>query len=200
MKKPTLASFTAPRLSFLVIASLLIAACSGDLTAPPAATQVPTDASKSLVGAVSGVYTFTVNPSVSTVLNFGQSNLALPASSICDLQTSGYGPTTWNNACTPATVPITITAVVWNAETDHPRVDFQPALRFNPKTNAMLTLVVSNAATLNSMAVLQYCNAMNVCVNESLTDATLATSVVSDVSGWKVSRRIKHFTGYMVAE
>lgn len=200
MKKPTLARSAAPRWSLLVFSTLLLAACSSDLTSPRASTQVPTDASKALVGAVSGVYTFTVNPNASTVLNFGESNLALPAGSICELATSSYGPSTWNSSCTPETAPITITATVWDAQTDHPRVDFAPALRFNPQTKAMLTLTVSNAATLNSMAVLKYCNALNQCVDESLTDASLATSVASDVSGWKLFRRIKHFSGYMVSE
>ena len=199
MKKPMLARSAAPRWSLLVISTLFLAACASDLTSPRA-TQTPTDASKALVGAVSGVYTYTVNPNASTVLNFGESNLSLPAGSICALATSGYGASTWNTACTPETAPVTITATVYDAETDHPRVDFQPALRFNPQTNAMLTLTVSNAATLNSMAVLKYCNILNSCVDESLTDASLATSVTSDVSGWKIFRRIKHFSGYMVSE
>jgi hypothetical protein len=199
MKKPMLARLAASRSSLLVISTLLLAACAGDLTSPRA-SKVPTDANKALVGAVSGVYTFTVNPNTSTVLNFGQSNLALPAGSICELATSGYGTSTWNNSCTPETAPITITATLFDAETDHPRVDFQPALRFNPQTNALLTLTVSNSETLSSMAVLKYCNALNQCVDESLTDASLSTTIATDVSGWKISRRIKHFSVYMVAE
>src|SRR4051812_23558264 len=79
MKKPTLARIAAPRWSLLVVSTLLLAACGGDLTSPPVATLVPTDANKALVGAVSGVYTFTVNPNASAVLSFGQSHLDLPA-------------------------------------------------------------------------------------------------------------------------
>ncbi|MEO8335859.1 MAG: hypothetical protein ABI664_12855 [bacterium] len=183
----------------MVVSAMLLAACAGDSTSPSAARFEPVDASKALVGVIDGVYTFTINPSKDQSIKLGASSLDLPASSVCRLLTTSYGPTKWNDSCVPESLPVTITAVVKNAATNHPSIEFAPAMRFNPATTVQLHLFVTNAETLGNMTVMKYCGPFSaVCVDESLTDSSLQTAV--NAQAGLVSRRIKHFSGYVVAE
>jgi len=197
-----------PLLTTVATASLLLAGCSGDATSPSAAQPkslsalrtspfVPTGAQRALVGVSDGTYTFQIDPTQAQSLQFGASHLDIPANAVCDLATSSYGVGTWNDACAAQTDTFTITAVVKDAATDHPSVEFQPALRFNPQSNVNLYLYVTDQATLDNSKVLKYCNETG-CVDESLTDPDLISNV--DVENKVVFRRIKHFSGYVVAE
>ena len=197
-----------PLLTTVATASLMLAGCAGDATSPSAAQPktlsamrtspfVPTDAQRALVGVADGTYTYEIDPSQAQSLSFGASHLDIPAGAVCDLATSSYGMGTWNDSCTAQTEPFTITAVVRNAATDHPSVEFQPALRFNPQSNVNLYLYVTDQATLDNSKVLKYCNETG-CVDESLTDPDLISNI--DVENKVVFRRIKHFSGYVVAE
>ena len=197
-----------PLLTTVATASLMLAGCAGDATSPSAAQPktpsafrtspfVPTDAQRALVGVADGTYTYEIDPNQAESLTFGASHLDIPANAVCDLATSSYGVGTWNDSCEPQTQPFTITAVVRNAATDHPSVEFQPALRFNPQSNVNLYLYVTDQATLDATKVMKYCNATG-CVDESLTDSDLVSNV--DVENKVVFRRIKHFSGYVVAE
>jgi hypothetical protein len=197
-----------PLLTTVATASLLLAGCAGEATAPSAAQPshaatlrtspfVPTDAQRALVGVADGSYSFTIDPSQAQSLSLGASHLDIPANAICDLATSSYGVGTWNDACTPQSEPVTITAVVLNAATDHPSVEFQPALRFDPRANVNLYLYVTDQATLDATKVMKYCNESG-CVDEAIADADLHSNV--DVENKVVFRRIKHFSGYVVAE
>lgn len=187
-------------------ASVLLAACAGEATAPKPAQSpsqlrtspfVPTALQKSLVGVSDGTYSFTIDPSADQSLSLGASHIDIPANAICALATSSYGPDHWNEDCTPETAPVTITAVVHNAATDHPSVEFQPALRFSPATTVTLYLYVTDQASLDASKVVKYCNASG-CIDESLTDPSLQSNV--DMVNYVVFRRIKHFSGYVVAE
>ncbi|HTR78093.1 MAG TPA: hypothetical protein VMH39_08280 [Gemmatimonadaceae bacterium] len=199
---PTKARWTVPRVTMLVTSALLLTACQQDLS--PTQPHLPAGASADLVGAKNQTYTWVVNTWQNTQLNFGNSYLVIPAHAICDIPSSGYGPTFWNSPCNSATGTVTITAVVRGADTDNPSVQFSPALRFNPNTTVTLLLAASDQATLNNMSVIKYCYAgvpstINLtCVNEALTDSTLK----STVNNWAktVTRRIKHFSGYLIAE
>ena len=206
MRLPTLARSRAKSFTMLAATSLMLAACAGEATAPVASTLrtqertspfVPTDAQRALVGVTDGTYSFTINPGQTQTLQLGASGLYIPANAICDVATSSYGMGTWNTACTPQTAPMTITAVVRNAATDHPSVEFQPALRFNPSSQVWLYLAVTNQATLDATKVLWYCNETE-CLDESTTDGDLKSYV--DTKNFMVFRRIKHFSGYVVAE
>jgi hypothetical protein len=200
MLTPTKARSTAYRISLMVASALLLAACAGDTTSSPSSARLePMDASKALVGVIDGVYTFTVDPSQAQSIKLGASSLELPANAVCTLATTSYGPDKWNDACVPETLPVTITAVVKNALTNHPSIEFSPAMRFNPATNVQLNLYVTNAETLTNMTVMKYCGPFSaVCVNEAATDASLTTVIKAEAG--LVSRRIKHFSGYVVAE
>ncbi|HEX6600195.1 MAG TPA: hypothetical protein VF034_12800 [Gemmatimonadaceae bacterium] len=190
----------------LAAASLMLAACAGEATAPVAPTLrtqertspvVPTDAQRALVGVVDGVYTFNIDPTQTQMLKLGASGLYIPANSICELGSSTYGIGTWNDACESQTRPMAITAVVRNAATDHPSVEFQPALRFSPTKQVWLYMAVTNQATLDNTKVLWYCSETT-CMDESQTDSDLVSYV--DKEHYMVFRRIKHFSGYVVAE
>ena len=206
MRLPTMARSKAKTLIPLAAASLMLAACAGEATAPVAPTLrtqertspfVPSGAQRALVGVSDGTYSFTINPGQTQTLQLGASGLYIPANAICDVNTSSYGMDTWNDACTPQSEPMTITAVVRNAATDHPSVEFQPALRFNPTKQVWLYMSVTDQATLDNTKVLWYCNETG-CMDESTTDADLTSYV--DTKNFMVFRRIKHFSGYVVAE
>ena len=206
MRLPTMARSRAKTLTMLAATSLMLAACAGEATAPVASTLrtqertspfVPTDAQRALVGVTDGTYSFTIDPSQTQTLQLGASGLYIPANAICDVAASSYGVGTWNDSCSPQTAPMTITAVVRGAATDHPSVEFQPALRFSPTTQVWLYMAVTNQATLDATKVLFYCNEAG-CMDESTTDADLKSYV--DTKNFMVFRRIKHFSGYVVAE
>ena len=206
MRMPMVARSRARTLTMLAATSLMLAACAGEATAPVAPKNLtqegtspfaPTDAQLALVGVVDGTYTFTVDPTQTQNLQLGKSGLYIPANAICALGTSSYGMGTWNDACSLQTSKMTITAVVRNADTDHPSVEFQPALRFSPTQQVWLYMSVSDQATLDKTKVLYYCNQTG-CMDESQTDADLKSYV--DKKHFMVYRRIKHFSGYVVAE
>ncbi len=160
---------------------------------------VPDAASKIMYGIKDGTYTFTIDPRRNQSLNLGPNRLELPANSVCDLTSSGYGPSTWNQPCKPHLLPLTITAVVKGATSDHSRVDFFPAMRFNPQNDVQLFLYVPrvNKKDKKSWTML-YCPNTGRCIDESANDRDLVTMMDRDAS--VLFRRIKHFSGYAAAE
>jgi len=203
MRLPMMARSRVSTLAVLALVGLVLTGCA-DATAPKAAPWSelstspfkPGDAQMALVGVSDGTYSFTIDPTHDQTLQFGASGLYLPANSICDLSSSSYGVSFWNDSCSVERSSVTITAVVRDAATDHPSVDFQPAMRFNPSKSVWLYLSVSNQATLDASRLVKYCNATG-CVDESVTDASLKSYV--DTKNKVVFRRIKHFSGYLVS-
>jgi hypothetical protein len=203
MRLPMMARYRISTLSALALAGVLLAGCAGESTRPAVQQTsqlrtspfVPTDAQKALVGVSDGTYSFVVDPSQDQSLSLGASHLDIPANAVCDLATSSYGAGQWNESCAAQTDTFTITAIVRNAATDHPSVDFEPALRFSPDKRVGLYLYVTNDATLDASRVVKYCNADG-CMDESVADPDLASSV--DLENRVVFRRIKHFSGYVV--
>ena len=203
MRLPMMARYPVSTLSALALAGVLLAGCAGESTRPAVQQTslvrtspfVPTDAQKALVGVSDGTFTFLIDPSQDQSLSLGASHLDIPANAVCDLAASSYGTGHWDESCAAQTDTFTITAVVRNAATDHPSVDFEPALRFSPDKNVQLYLYVTDQATLDASRVVKYCNAID-CVDESVSHPTLASSV--DLENRVVFRRIKHFSGYVV--
>jgi hypothetical protein len=193
----------------IVVAS---SACSVDSTAPApqqpgarpaerASQFVPTEAQKALVGVTDGTYRVTFNPQQGQVLSLGPNRLEIPANAVCNTGTSGYGPSFWNAPCTPETRPLTLTVTVKDANSDHPSVDFQPAMRFNPQTTVSLYVYVPRVTRTDAKNwVIQYCPSSGTgsgkCVNEALTDPDLRTFVDYDAN--VLFRRLKHFSRYAV--
>lgn len=208
MRLPTMARSRASTLTMLATASLLLAACAGEATAPVTSTLssqestsrfTPTNAQLDLVGVSDGVYSFTFDPSRDQSFDLGPNHLDIPRNAVCDLATTAYGTDYWNKPCSPERGTVTITATITNAKSAHPRIDFQPALRFNPRTDVELYIYAKRASQQDADAfVMKYCGDHGKCVDESLTDRDLVTNV--DRRHNVVFRRIKHFSGYVVAE
>jgi hypothetical protein len=205
MTKPTMARWTVSRGILLAASALLFTACARDGSSPTGVPMARTHVSYDLAGAHDQTYTFVVNTwQNNQQFNFGNSYIQIPANAICNIATSGYGPAYWNSPCTPATGQITITATVTNSGSDHPSVQFEPALRFNPATTVTLLLAATNKATLSNMSVIDYCSAAvptltnASCVNEAANDPSLASTV--NLWNMTISRRIKHFSGYLITD
>lgn len=170
-------------------------------TSGTSSTSVTTSTSSS---GGSGRMLFSVGPYSTVSMRLGDHRIYFPAGSICDPAVSSYGPTEWDRPCQPLRRYITISATWWtDAATGHPRIEFQPALRFVPTSDmskwVTLTLKDPSASSTRpgQSLVIAWRDASGNWVDESLTDATLRTTV--DPSSGSVSRRIKHFSGYMVS-
>jgi hypothetical protein len=141
------------------------------------------------------VSVFRTNPMGALTANIGPHKLSIPAGAVCNPLLSGYGSSYWNLPCVPALGGIEITAKAWTLPNGHPMVSFSPDLRFAPTAEVVLSLKDKDAALGHDLSIL-YCDNSNSCIDESVGDPSLTSQV--DKSGF-VSRRIKHFSGYMVA-
>ena len=163
-----------------------------------------------------GTHSVSIDPSVANTLVMAGSKLEIPAGAICALGTSGYGPTFWDAPCEPESGPVQLTVTINPADTLGASIDFEPALRFSPLTQVMLTLSAP-AVTKKDVKdwIILYCPTPtsttngngsggngggkddNKCVNESLNDKDLQTFVDYDLE--QLFRRIKHFSRYSVS-
>lgn len=192
---------------FVLSGALFVGACSADVTAPSAPTAVtsatsmfvPSSAEKSLVGVVDGTYTVMVDPKRDQSFNLGPNHLDIPAGGICALGKSGYGEKFWDKPCTPENSPLALTVIIKNASSAHPSIDFFPAMRFNPKKTVQLYMYAPRVSREDAKNwQMFYCPDHGGCFDESLTDASLATNI--DYANNVLFRRVKHFSGYTVAE
>ena len=143
---------------------------------------------------------FTIDPTQPATLKAGDHVVTFPANSICDPATSGYGEALWDAPCNPLQQPITIHAS-WSNKLGHAFIDFQPALRFVPTSDPSqyVTISMKDVWPLDSTykyPIFWLRPADSVWVDESPSDPSLAS--VEDVAGNRVSRRLKHFSGYLV--
>jgi hypothetical protein len=214
MRKPMTVRPSFQMYGLLVAVATLLSACSADTSiAPPAGNQILLPASAALAskggknnpleGVPDGIYTVTIDPTTSQFVPLGQNVLVIPADGVCDLLTSGYGPATWNQPCAPQKTPVTLTVTLTGSSSSNPKIDFQPALRFNPTKRVELYISTkANKKTALKWTML-YCadkvanEGGNKCIDESITDSDLETFF--DPSTKYVWRRIKHFSGYVIA-
>ena len=202
MKAPTLIR------RFVVTAGvLLLAACSADVTSPPAPSSavstpsmfVPSEAAKAMIGVVDGTYAVMVAPWRDQTFNLGPNHLDIPAGSVCMLGRSGYGPAYWDRPCVAEPRPFMLTVIIRGAATDHPSMDFAPAMRFNPYRTVQLFMYAPRVSMYDAINwKMHYCPNVGACFDESLTDPTLQTRI--DYTNNVLFRRVKHFSGYTVAE
>lgn len=200
-------------LAAIVTGGVVVAssACGVDSTSPvpaqPSATPervsrlAPTDAEKALVGVADGTYRVTFDPTKDHVFSLGPNRLELPANAVCALGTTSYGAEFWNSPCKPETRSVRLTVTVKDANSDHPSLDFQPAMRFNPSKTVSLYFYVPNVSRADARNwLILYCppsgNGSGKCVNEAEFDNDLRTYVDYDAS--VLFRRIKHFSLYSV--
>jgi len=146
-------------------------------------------------------FSITLDPWRSTTYYVGDGNsLYFPAGSVCDPLLSTYGVGQWDKPCSPIRSSVTVNVKAWLDGSGHARVDFLPHLRFVPSVLPSGWVNITFAdfqASLNPFYNILYCPTdISSCYDESKLDPTLVT-VRNAVTG-KVTRRIKHFSGYMV--
>jgi hypothetical protein len=193
----------------LLTTAMLLGACGRDVTSPaPVASQkateakampAPESANRALIGVPDGTYSVTFNTAQNQSLWLGENHLDIPAYAICNLVTSGYGAAYWDKPCTPQTGNLTLTVIIKDSQSDHPQVDFFPAMRFNPSKNVQLFMYAPKVSRTDAKNWwMFYCNDAGQCVDESKTDVSLRTYIDYDAN--MLFRRVKHFSGYVVAE
>jgi hypothetical protein len=208
MRKPTPARVTVAQLTILTSA-LLLGGCGKESTSPAVTTPVhaieasskfvPTPATKALIGLVDGTYSVTFDPRKNQSFGLGGNHLDIPANAICDLATSGYGAEYWNTSCSTQRQTVTLTIVIKNSESVHPEVQFLPAMRFNPTKSVQLFMYAPRVSRNDAKNWLMlYVQDSGTRINESATDPDLATYI--DYTNDVLFRRVKHFSGYVVAE
>lgn len=192
-------------IGLLVASGNLIGACAGEVTGPAAASHdatsmfVPSAAAKALIGVADGVYKVRLNPHDDQRIDLGPNRLVIPARAVCDLSESTYGSGTWNQSCKAENKPFELVITIKNAASSHPSMDFAPAMRFAPDKVVQLFMYAPHVATTDATNWLMlYCPDKGKCVDESLTDNSLVTSI--DRQNNMLFRRVKHFSGYTVAE
>jgi len=154
---------------------------------------------KALIGLADGTYSIRLDPRKGQSISLGPNRLVIPASAVCDLGTSKYGAEYWDKSCSPERQAFTLTVVIKNASSAHPSMDFSPAMRFNPNKTVQLFMYAPNVSKTDAKNwLMYYCPDSSKCVDESLTDSDLLTHI--DFGANVVFRRVKHFSGYMVAE
>jgi hypothetical protein len=148
------------------------------------------------------VITLAIDPNVSRTYAFGENWVYFPAHSICDPATTTYGVGTWDVPCAPTRQPIKVT-VHWSSKGGHAYARFAPELRFVPAEawNVSRWVILSlhdrqRIHALDDYKILYDAGAGG-WIDESLTDPTLRAWI--DPLHNSIVRRVKHFSGYMVA-
>ena len=208
------------RLSLLVAAGVLTAlACNEGSVAPRAATPraAPSGGaahSRTPVTAVVDApenYVFDITTTGGTITLGDRFTLTFPANAVCDPSSSSYGLGHWNDSCTPTDKSITVHAKIWQRN-GYVYVDFSPALRFSPTAEVILstdlaasvlagrTDLSGQTAPLRRFSILYATDASDAGSNEyyQSNDKSLVTKI-NLITG-TVSRRIKHFSGYIIAD
>lgn len=197
------------------------AGCSDGPSAPRAATQPPFDVAalqpvdarggvQAQMGGPNGmggdsedVLNITVDPNVSRSYAFGQNWIYFPAHSICDPATSGYDTTLWDTPCTPLRTPMEVT-VHWSNRGGLAYARFSPELRFVPADQwsvfRWVILSLHDQKRIHDVEdyhILYDAGGSTGWIDEATTDPTLHAWIDRPTNS--VSRRIKHFSGYMLA-
>ena len=193
------------RFALLSLVSAVVA-CNDGVTAPRRATLpqgVPNlDVIVNHMSEDSTSADFTVTPT-GGVFVIGKHAVSFAPNSICNPETSSYGPTEWDAPCDPLTTDIDIHAEVRSVD-GRTWVDFTPSIRFVPTENSeqyvwiLMKSSVAGSADLRTMSILWSPLMGDEGVNEAATDSTLRTYVWR--AGGIAFRRIKHFSVYHVSD
>jgi hypothetical protein len=145
---------------------------------------------------------FTVGPT-GGVFFAGNHAVVFPAQSVCDPATSSYGPSAWDQPCTPLQASLKVHAEV-RRKNGQTSIDFTPSLRFVPSSNASRWVwivmytpdAVGASSDLSQFNILWAKSLGGATVDEAQIDSTLRTYV--DTFQGLSLRRIKHFSGYTI--
>ena len=148
--------------------------------------------------------TITIDPRQSRVYTFGKNWIYFPDYSICDPTTSSYGIGTWDAPCQPLRTPIQI-RVRWQPKGGHGYVQFEPELRFVPSSQLRdwVILAIYDRKPLDSEDYRILWETKDpvadekIYIDDAASDPTLRAYV--DRRDQTAYRRIKHFSGYLVA-
>jgi hypothetical protein len=194
------------RMAVVLGATVMAAACSENAVAPRG--DSPTNSSVAGGGSMLALtstdtirFSITIEPWHTTYYYLGSGNsITFPAHSLCALN-SAYGPGQWDKPCSLATQSLTVNAKAWLDSQGHARVDFDKQIRFAPSPYPSQWVVLTFAdlqASLDPFFNILYCpTATSGCYDESKLDPSLLT--VRDPVTGRITRRIKHFSGYNVA-
>ena len=186
-----------------VLGVLLTIGCAEQSTAPEASSPVETIASLKVIPTYAPDMKsadLIVEPS-GGVFVLGPHAIYFPPNSICDPETSSYGPTEWDRPCQTITEPIDIHVKLVERD-GRSWLDFSPSLRFAPSNNSDRWVYLFMATEYRvfrkgGIPPILWSPAIGVPgVDESLLDRTQQTQWSSAYRG--VYRRIKHFSGYNV--
>lgn len=147
---------------------------------------------------------FTVTPSGGMFV-LGKHAVYFPDHAICDPATSSYGQGHWDDPCTALDAPIDFHAEIRTDGNGGAWVDFTPSVRFvpsdNPAQSVWIMMKTGEQPTESNISGLALLWAPGLesaeRVNEASFDPSLKTFV--DMHRGIVFRRIKHFSGYIVA-
>jgi|SRR5579884_1271909 len=189
-----------------VVFTIIAAACGQDLTTQPASALRPPlpptfDAAPTLSSVTNLAIPFVIKPYDDNRIWLGPHYLVIPANSVCDPATSGYGDTMWNRPCDTIKRSITVIATV-TTKNGHPLVEFDTHLRFKPTPdNSAAVMLYLRDPNANSASKITWCPTIvsAVCIDESAS-ASNAPQLKTwfDNSSFWVYRRIQHFSGYNV--
>jgi hypothetical protein len=193
------------KLALLTVIATSLAGCSETVvtTEPqPSAVSYGEGSTQDLAGTDTIRFSITIDPNRNTFYNLGAGNsITFPVGSLCNPYRSTYGAGEWDKPCTIATSPLTVIVKAWLDRKGNPRVDFDQHIRFAPSADPNKWVVLTFAslqASLDPLFNILYCpQAKGACFNEAKSDLSLVT-VRNPLTG-KVTRRIKHFSGYNVA-
>jgi hypothetical protein len=143
----------------------------------------------------SGTASFIVYPSQQSTFVLGDHRIRFSENAVCDPARSTYGAGEWDRQCEVALGGVRITARWWTDDRGHPRIDFQPSLRFNPASNVTLWLMDKDASE-DPRYKMFWVDPSGALVDESVADTSVATHVAN--SG-HMYRRVKHFSGYTLS-
>lgn len=138
--------------------------------------------------------------------SIGVHGVWFPANSICDPALSSYGPSEWDKPCTTITAPIRIRAEI-REHNGLPYVVFTPDIRFAPATRkgkdvdpkkfVNLYMYVGQSSASGAYDIRWVANEGARPVTEAESDPSMQTKRM--FGGQVVYRRVKHFSGYLVA-
>lgn len=208
------------RLILTGAALLVVAACNNDATVAPSLSAPPRVLGSAALAALATPSTVDFVIPVAgghVAILGGVYNLDVSANAVCDPNAQdsrdGYAAAAWDSSCTPATADITVHATLqWS----HNRmwVDFSPALRFVPtQTVTVSTDLLSPAVRFYGQdaagAIGDNSNGRSKDwgilyapvidgkpIDDSKNDLSVRTTI--DFGTGRISRRIKHFSGYNI--
>jgi hypothetical protein len=160
--------------------------------------ELPNGVQADVVGTNITYYSFWVDGDHDKTVLLGTHMVVFPAYTICDPNSSNYGPSYWLQACAKLTTRIQINATTWTDPNGRPQVDFDRHIRFYPNWSGELPAIYLRdpAAALTSWGRVDYCSSSTSCVDEAASDPVLATK--RDPATGYLYRLIRHFSGYLV--